>query len=516
MFPVDAPAIRLTDKRQDNDVVLNLLLLLGYACFTGFVLYRHEPYFDELHAWVIVLQSHSLAELHANKVYEGHPDGWYVLLYAISQFTTNIFWMKVAHWLLIVAAMALLVRHAPFPFSVKTLLLFGYLFSYEYAAISRNYALGILSLFGVCALFPYRHRPRGYLAICGLLALLFQASAMTALVGCALFAMLGLEILLYQKERVINQWPIYLLGVALLTGGMLFFLWTVSPPPDLSLYWIDRQLTPERFLWSVTYFANAFVQIPADPWYFWNTALLEVISHKPTQLLAKCLLVAVLFFFVTIPLLRSQLALLGWLVACGLIFTMLYTQYPGIFRHHGHFFIAFVCLLWVQPLLPDYTPTPNVPGQPQIIVRIASSAWISLLLIQVGMAIFAGYQDIKRPFSLNKQAAELIVNGPYKDHLLVGYLDHIGESVAAYLPNRAVYYPSSGRWNGYLKNTKNVRFLSPEQLADSIQCHRKGPALLLLNGPIPDPKADSLGFKPVRFLVGSILPDEQMMLYEIK
>src|SRR5690242_13054728 len=42
----------------------------------------HVMWRDELQAWMIARESHSLAELFYNARYEGHPALWFLLLYA--------------------------------------------------------------------------------------------------------------------------------------------------------------------------------------------------------------------------------------------------------------------------------------------------------------------------------------------------------------------------------------------------------------------------------------------------
>ncbi|XWW47776.1 hypothetical protein JYG30_10185 [Fibrella sp. USSR17] len=506
---------RKPTNQQYQEVKWPLWVLLGaYALFTGFLMRRHEPCFDEIHAWVIVLHSESLNALHANKVYEGHPDAWYVILYAISQFTKDFFWVQIAHWAMIVGAMLLLVRYAPFSIVTKSLLLFSYLFAYEYAVISRNYALGILLLFVVCSLFRYRSRSPVYLSICLILMVLIQVSALTALVGCALYGALILDSILHNKAAIRANWLIYGVGLLLIVAGLAFCYLSVVPPADLNLYWIDTRLTVERFFRSATYFVNAFLQIPADPWYFWNTALLDNIQNGSLQLLVKCMVVLGIIGLVAVPMFRSRVALLGWTAACLAVFIMFYTRYPGIFRHHGHFFIAFVCFLWIQPQLIDYRKSITVSKKAGIL--FANRAWVLLLSLQVAMAFFAGYQDARRPFSMGKQVAAFILSQGYKDHFLAGYLDNIGESVAAFIPGFRMYYPSSGRQNNYLKNDSKVKFLTNRQLVDSVRKRTIGPVLLIVSGKMPYQEADSLNLIPVQHFVGSIVMDEQYMLYELR
>ena len=45
---------------------------------------------DEIQAWSIAVKSYSIFELWKNSAYEGHPKLWFVLLYALKQFTCQL------------------------------------------------------------------------------------------------------------------------------------------------------------------------------------------------------------------------------------------------------------------------------------------------------------------------------------------------------------------------------------------------------------------------------------------
>src|SRR5689334_7861593 len=149
-------------------------LVLLPVCFAALVLLgisQHELWRDEAKAWLIARHSHSLIELFNNRRYEGHPIVWYALLYAVSRISVNPFAMQILHAFIATAGIVMFVTYAPFGRLAKVLFAGGLFPMYEYAVVSRNYAIGILLLFVLLALFasPQR-RPVSFAVVLGLLA----------------------------------------------------------------------------------------------------------------------------------------------------------------------------------------------------------------------------------------------------------------------------------------------------------------------------------------------------------
>src|SRR5437764_13645509 len=58
---------------------------------------HHAMWRDELQAWSIARASANISELFRNFRYEGHPAGWFLILYAVTRLTTNPVAMQVLH-----------------------------------------------------------------------------------------------------------------------------------------------------------------------------------------------------------------------------------------------------------------------------------------------------------------------------------------------------------------------------------------------------------------------------------
>lgn len=122
--------------------------------------------------------------------------------------------------------------YSPFPRRVKTLFIFGYLPFYEFNLISRNYGLGMLLLFAVCALFPSRRRT--YLGLAVLLGLMANSNIYALLIAVCLTLTLALEFWLdpQQRQAYRKQAPRYdlpLSGFIVVASGLISAYFILPP-----------------------------------------------------------------------------------------------------------------------------------------------------------------------------------------------------------------------------------------------------------------------------------------------
>ncbi|MBI4794559.1 MAG: hypothetical protein HY790_01735, partial [Deltaproteobacteria bacterium] len=138
--------------------------VLGFFFLGLVLLLRHEMWQDEWQAWLIARESLSIPDLFRNLRYEGHPGLWHLVLFLVSRVTPNPLGMQILHLLVATGAVYVFLKYSPFTRLQKILFILGYFPFYEYTVISRNYGLGVLGLFGFCALFC-RPGPRSYLLL---------------------------------------------------------------------------------------------------------------------------------------------------------------------------------------------------------------------------------------------------------------------------------------------------------------------------------------------------------------
>lgn len=120
-----------------------------WACATaliGFNLAQHAVWLDEAQAWCLVRDSVSWTEWRWNMRDEGHPWLWYALLFPLAKGGLPVWSMQALHGVIASTTVAVVLFRAPFPLLVRVAVVFGHFFVFEFAALSRNYALGGLLL----------------------------------------------------------------------------------------------------------------------------------------------------------------------------------------------------------------------------------------------------------------------------------------------------------------------------------------------------------------------------------
>jgi len=131
-----------------------------FAVLLALVTLRHEMWRDEVQAWLIALNTHSIPQLVHALSYEGHPALWYLLLWIPSHFSPNPAGMQVVNFLIALATAWMIVSAVKLPRAVRVLLIFSYFVFYRYGVTARSYELAVLLLIGAaCCLLGERRRP---------------------------------------------------------------------------------------------------------------------------------------------------------------------------------------------------------------------------------------------------------------------------------------------------------------------------------------------------------------------
>jgi hypothetical protein len=428
------------------------LLVALFALTATVVLTRHEMWMDELNPWVIARDAHSLRQLFFNMRFEPHPALWYLCLYALTRFTSNPVAMQVLHGAIATASVAVLSYLSPFRRRDVWLIAFGYYFVFEYCAISRGYALGILLLLLACALAT-RPRPQP-LAIAILLALAANTSLYGVILACALA--IASAPLLYRQSR----WQL-VAGLTLLAAAVAISLQTLTPRPG-NVYGAERHLA-----WStgradsvVRLIGDAYVPLPdfALPSQ-WNSNLIETwtrlipnAGHYVPLDLGLLILAAALFHLRT-----RAIAAAGLLAGTAVTLAPMYIEYSAGYRHHGHLFILLLAVMWIAATSGARTPR-----------------WLTPILVaNVVAGIFFVGADIVRPFSESKAVADFLAQQGDRLPVVVaqpGLLSYQGPELSAYLQRRLYYASGGGLDKGsYLQyDQAHLRGASATEIANEI------------------------------------------------
>ena len=145
------PAAGFADKSVFRVCLLLLPAALGLLAF-----HFHEPWRDEIQAWLLA-RDLSVGALAANAVADGHPIGWHLVLKALMALGLPFTGLQTFSFACSLAAAALLVFRGPFPFLCKLLLLLSPIFLFL-GVLARPYSLIVLLLFFHALMYPKRMR----------------------------------------------------------------------------------------------------------------------------------------------------------------------------------------------------------------------------------------------------------------------------------------------------------------------------------------------------------------------
>ena len=488
--------------------------ILLYLSVTGLNLATHEMWRDELQAWLIARGSNTICELFLNFRYEPHPALWFLLLYPLSKITHNAVAMQLLHLAIATGTAYIFLKFAPFTRLQKLLFIFGYFLIYEYAAISRNYALGIFFIFLFCALFNAGPR-KNYLKLSAVLFLLAQTNAYAFMITIALSLMLVLEFLFDKEVRVSlsdKRWEIFF-SAWLAVFGLFIAVATITSKSDCGFatewtYKFDLKRVQET-LQSIL---RAFMPIPRmGTHFFWNTNVLH--GKILPRLLVSLLLCFLLFSFI-----RKRLILFLFSFFIVEIMAFQYFKHPGYLRHHGYIFILFIACLWLSGHYED-----DRTFKLSSLAKIADwcvkyKNWFLNILLSVHLiaGIFVSGMDWFYPFSEGKAVAQYIKNSKMENLPILGDVDTSASTVAGYL-NRPIYYPRGDRYGTFIffdkKQTENISESSLFEKARLLARNRKSDILLVLNYKL---KTDSDSILKLKEFDRSIVADENFYLYLFK
>lgn len=489
--------------------------LLGIGLYVALgllVLGHHEMWRDEFQAWLIAKKSQSLRELWQNTRYEGHPLLWFLTLYGLTRFTVQPEAMKVLHFLVAVASVALIWRYAPFSSGYKALITFGYFFFYEYAVISRNYAQGVLLvLLFLSAYRPYLDKPYSLLA--GLLALLCQTSIYGLILALCLGGFLALELCQEKPDRQFwhnHRWPL-ILSLLLFLAGVGFGLYSVLPPSDLRPpvgggIWVMR-FDPAHLTRTLAQIWRSYLPVPDFRYQFWESNLVS--SKIPQALLGIGLFGFFLLGF-------RKISRVFWLYVTGTagLLAFMYLIYTASLRHAGHLYILLIACWWLAELSQEMPLGSRVPEPLCSLCQSQRTKVMAVLLTaQVLAAGLAAFYDWRYPFSASREVAAYINQNGLASRFLAGDIDYAVSPLAAYL-DREIYYLSKDGWGSFVVWNNRRKKPSAAELAVKLKelasryPHR---LLVILNYPLPQ----EISFlKLKRAFTQSIRWDEIYYLYE--
>lgn len=470
---------------------------------------HHPMWRGEMQVWELARQSNSIANLLYLKRYEGHPDAWYLLVYLLQRISRAPVAMQLLHLFIATLSAYLLLRYAPFSRLQKTLAVFGYFLFFEYATISRGYALGVLCLFGFCAVFRPSSKRYGLPFI--LLAALAQTSAYGLILAFAFATMILADALagrsfnrgLFLAAGRLWTWT---LVFVLAAGTSVFHIISIGDRSGYAAKW-NLQLSATEIGYALTAISRSFLPIPQLTRHFWNTHLLHGPAEGGVSLAILCASIVVLA--------RARPVLLAY--GSGL-FGILLLRYlkPGathFLRHDGHVFLLFLSCVWLTCAYSERVrPQAGASGFSRFYLLRRSPFLTGLLAIHAVAGILVSGIAYVVPFSQAKATADYIRAARLDTMYIVGDPDYAISTIAGYL-DRPVFFVSGHRmgttvvWDSMCCLPQNHSTL---KLALNKAAELQEDVLVLLNY-VPTPM--DYRVREIASFQGAIVEDENYHLY---
>ncbi|HMK06067.1 MAG TPA: hypothetical protein VK476_00970, partial [Flavobacterium sp.] len=378
-----------------------LYLLTSLYFIVGFIgICHHELWLDEAHHWLLARDSNSVSELLQNTQNEGHPVLWNLLLYAMTRFTLNPFWMQLLHLIIATAAVVVFLRKAPFNWGFKALFIFGYFMFFEYALISRNYILGVFFLFLACSVFESRHKK--FILLSVFLALAANVHLIFAVIAFAIFLILIFE--QFMEKRSFRK-PAILIGCFIFIIGLALSAIQIIPSGSTQFFnHIHEMPLSDKFTKGFISLFKGLMTIPDfRSIHFWNSNYFVNLS-KPLAAIAGLLLYVVpllLFFKSRKTLFFVYTALLGTQVFFFL------TQMSAT-RHDGMTFLIIIVGMWIEHYFAADDYKLSAALRSNFVGLLKNPIVYGILLIHFFSGIYAYAMDYRYAFTPEKEINDFL------------------------------------------------------------------------------------------------------------
>ena len=493
-----------------------------YALVLSFTLFHHEMWRNEINAWLFARDSADVFELFSNLKHHGHPGLWHLLLMPVTRLTDSPVGMQMLHLMIASTTVFVVAKYAPFGTLQKTLFPFGYFPLYQYGVISRNYALGLLSIVITCVLLRQRWRHPLWLAL--VLFLMSHTSVHACIIAISVTFGLTLDYWLNRRTLVaddtVEVWKVYA-GFVIVCGGIVLSMLQLYPPAEsawMPKYQGDNIRRFIVFLQRAFFSPHFSIMTETWPssWGLEGRAAKEVARNlqELSGVYVCALLATIVVCYRRWPVAQAVFLCCG----TGLLHFFI-LMHGGRMRHYGFFMIALLLLLWGGRYLTVWSrDTEEGP-----LMRDAGTSFGGMLL--TGLLAFHAFSglnavaaDIEHPFSLGKRAAEYIRAENLSSLPMIGYPDSSAVTVVGYLHRkREVHYvQKNGEGSFTLWNLKQITpvdesdiLLQTRALAD----RTGGRVLIILNRPLSIDPAAHYEIRSLASFTGAMCPEENFYLY---
>jgi hypothetical protein len=405
-----------------------LLVTAVFGAIVAWGAAHHEPWRDEVVPLDIARAATSFADVVAMRV-EGHPVGWYVLLWAGWSLVGQTWVLKATSWLLAVGSVYL-VNRSRVPWWIRWPFTFSLFPLYQYSVVSRGYGFEMFLLFAFAALFPGRHRHP--LALAGVLAALANTEMFGFVMAVAAGAMLLVEWALGDSNwRAPTATATRIAAVAVYAAGLVVAFALAFPTTTHPAH----EFRP----------ADLASPVSAAAW-----GLLQPAAHAATLFVLPYPSLWAWAMFVW---LAPQPPLLVFALVTLAGFETFYNLVPGLGAvwHTGNVVLVLLAVVWLQR-----SGSVATVALPPALGRARS--WLGGALAAGAVALFADQAvmaasylrlDARHDYSANRSFAELLRTDPaLAGAAVLGEPDAPLWSLAYYADNR-LYLPREGTYRAW-------------------------------------------------------------------
>jgi hypothetical protein len=497
--------------RLPDEKLLVLVAMVGFLAFAAAGTAGHEMWRDEHHAWLLARDAASPVEVIRNLEWDMTPPVWHLVLWVATRFTHDPAAMQVVNLVFATLAAWLVLRFAPFELPVRVLIVFGYFLAYEYAAISRVYALGALFIFTLCALWP--ERDRRAVAIGVLLVLLANTPSLYGAIAAGFFVLL-----LLVELRTRPQWRRSALTTIVIGGvGILLALAQAMPRAEnpFARGKMTAAFEPERIARLAELVVKVVIPIPDAGVYEWwsSNVIAGRIAVLDLGLAVACL--GLLAFLLR----RHGAPLVAWGAVTAAV---LFAGYQGFFlsvRHGSFIAVMFLAALWIGlRARPDAKPE-----------RGERVVLVALLAIWVAGAVVALAKELRTEFTAVDAAARYLREENLDRLPIAGANDFVVASLASVLDLDRIYYPQKNGWGTFVRWSPDRRLHTTlgevgRDVASMVESSGEPMVVVLSEAPTrPGPSGDeliesamlspSVGIRLRAAFTESVVPDEKLWVY---
>lgn len=379
------------DDSANRTVVVTVWVV--WTLVATVAMFSHEPWRDELQAWALAKSATNPFDVVGAIRGEGHPPGWYLLLWPATRVFPSAFGLQVMALVTASAATWVTLRHLPLTVGARALVIFTYFPMFELTVVARHYVLGYALL--VVALWLAHRRDTSPWLVAAVLLAMAGTSVIAAPVVMAIALGLWGGRVFASSGRQPARW-----GPVAALAGVLIAGFVIARPSQGGGNPIDvSAIEPSNLWWSLAAPLRAAFPVSPLEINFWGN-LTVARWGVWAEVLGLCVIVAM-----ALAVRRSRSALTIWLVGTvGFLFTMVAAEQPLAPRIVSTVWMAGIAAVWVAAAdRQRVAPAERVAVHPAVIV--ATAAVLAAGLWAAGWALWS---DTGHPFSSGTAAAQWI------------------------------------------------------------------------------------------------------------